>query len=79
MNFRVSKYNGNIKTITDLAEIKKNGFNLLIMNYINIPSWKDSLVVFTTKQNTDNWLIQSSKATYYKNKQYISDTLNSSY
>lgn len=79
LSFRVSKYNGTIKTITDLAEIKKNGFNLLIMNYINIPTRKDSLVVFTTKQNTDNRLIQSSKGTYYKNKQYISDTLNSGY
>ncbi len=79
LSFRVSKYNGTIKTITDLAEIKKNGFNFLIMNYLNVPSRKESLVVFTTKQNTDNRLIQVPKAIYYKEKKYISDTLNSGY
>lgn len=79
LSFRVSKFAGNIKTITDLAEIKKNGFNLLIMNYINIPTRKDSYVIFTTKMNSDNWLVQSKIDTYYKNKWYISDTLNSAY
>lgn len=79
LSFRVSKYSWNLKTITDLAEIKKNGFNLLIMNYINIPSRKDSFVIFTTKQNTDNWLVQADSKSYYNNKKYISDTLNSAY
>lgn len=79
LSFRVSKFAGNIKTITDLAEIKKNGFNLLIMNYINIPTWKDNYVIFTTKMNSDNWLVQSKIDSYYKNKWYISDTLNSAY
>lgn len=79
LSFRVSKYSWNLKTITDLAEIKKNGFNLLIMNYINIPSRKDSFVIFTTKQNTDNRLVQADTKSYYANKEYISDTLNSAY
>ncbi len=79
LSFRVSKFAGNIKTITDLAEIKKNGFNLLIMNYINIPTRKDNYVIFTTKMNSDNWLVQSKIDSYYKNKWYISDTLNSAY
>lgn len=79
LSFRVSKYAWNIKTITDPAEIKKNWFNLLIMSYINIPTRKESRVVFTTKQNTDNWLVQATVGAYYKNKQYISDTLNSAY
>lgn len=79
LSFRVSKFAGNVKTITDLAEIKKNGFNLLIMNYINIPTRKDNYVIFTTKMNSDNWLVQSKIDSYYKNKWYISDTLNSAY
>lgn len=79
LSFRVSKFAGNVKTITDLAEIKKNGFNLLIMNYINIPTRKDSYVIFTTKMNSDNRLVQSKVDSYYKNKWYISDTLNSAY
>lgn len=79
LNFRVSKYAGSLKTITDLAEIKKNGFNLLIMNYVNIPTRKDRFVIFTTKQNSDNRLVQTDIKSYYNNKQYISDTLNSAY
>ncbi len=79
LNFKVSQFAGNIKTITDLNEIKKGGFNLLIMNYINIPSRKDTYVVFTTKQNTDNRLVQAPAKSYYNNKAYISDTLNSTY
>lgn len=79
LNFKVSQFAGNIKTITDLNEIKKSGFNLLIMNYINIPTRKDVYVVFTTKQNTDNWLVQAPAKAYYTNKAYISDTLNSTY
>jgi hypothetical protein len=79
LSFRVSKYLWTIKTITDLAEIKKNGFNLLIMKYVNIPTRKDTLTIFLTKQNTDNRLVQASKESYYNNKKYISDTLNSAY
>lgn len=79
LSFRVSKYNGSIKTLTDVSEIKKNGFDFLIMNYLNIPTWKEQLVVFTTKQNSDNWLVQSTTTAYYNNKSYISQTLNSGY
>lgn len=79
LNFRASKFGGSVKTVTDITEIKKNWFILAIMNYINLPIWKDKYVVFTTKLNTDNRLVESSQKAYYDNKGYISQTLNSAY
>ncbi len=79
LSFRVSKFWGAIKTITDLNEIKKNWFALTIINYINLPIRKDKLVIFATKLNTDNRLVESTSKAYYNKKTYISQTLNSAY
>gem|GEM_PF-6173802 len=49
------------------------------MNYINLPIRKDKYVIFTTKLNTDNRLIESTQKAYYNKKGYISQTLNSAY
>lgn len=79
LSFRVNKFSWTIKTLTDLSEIKKNWFALTIMNYINLPTRKETKVIFSTKINTDNRLVEANKQAYYDNKVYISQTLNSAY
>lgn len=68
------------KYIIDMNTIREViGLNFDNIRFINLPVWKNQLVVFVTKVWWDNWLVQSSPEDYYAYKKYISDTINSGY
>ena len=61
-----SKFAGGTKYIIDMNHIRNVlGLNFDNIRFINLPTWKDQLVVFVTKVGWDNRLIQSSPEDYY--------------
>lgn len=70
----------NTKYIIDMNTIREViWLNFDNIRFINLPTWKNQLIVFVTKVGWDSWLVQSSPEDYYAYKKYISDTINSWY
>lgn len=72
----VQQLGGNIFSLTSEADLLKNGLFGDRVDYINLPEYKDKLVVMLIKVNDELWLIQIPYKHYHQSKTYLKSLFN---
>ena len=67
----IEKLGGNVYTMTTEAEILQNQLFGDKVSYINLSSFKDSLVIMVIEIEGDIWLLQIPSDKYHYNKDYL--------
>lgn len=67
----VQDLGGNLYTITSEAELLKNQLFGERISFVNLPEYKNKIVIMLLTLDDEHWLIQMNYAHYHKSKSYL--------